>query len=718
MLRWVQEGRSSIVVGLAAALAVPSVNTVVFDGVPFGNAWEVAAVLALLPFVFSAGLRERLGRALDRHGDRGKRAALVGIAIAIVLKLLLLGFGDDRGFVGCYASTWKPPPQPCEKSYSNIFGRHGGATRVDQELDFGPSAPEGSDLVTAPAIPVEREGVATTDWELGFANDLRFNEGSGEPVKLRALMPFAVGWTGTAAIPEDGRAIVTYAGSGKLEVGGRSVPLPESPSPRTIRVSLPPGDQPLRAEFTYEAVYRAPFAEFRLLNDSGDPISAAAPALVQQAGAAVAWLILAVLFAGLAIVALSALGGIDLALLAGVAAAAVLLGLLTDGFQGFQYLIAAIAPILVLRNGRHPILWAYAALAAILAVGVIDVAGHFDAIVYRGAGSDFLTYESYAREIVLNGSLRGGEDVFFYQPGSRYALGAMHLLWGDGDALVAYWSMLGITLSFAALLVWHRRLIVKRNAVLGLAAVGFLLFATLASPTCLSIVAVQASEVPTWALLPLAVAAPQLRPSRSAAWLGSAAAAGLIWVTRNNQGFGVLLILASMAAAIGRRRRRLLLAGAAVVVAIAMVPVIHNLAYGQALDLTATSGTTSRVHQFGLLDLPHVFDSTPVGSEIRGHIGSIFYDPPIPGITEASFGRLLYALLAVWLAAVALAFARRRRRELTASDWILLGLPVAYLLPHVVYQVEVFYPRHIVAGYLAMGVGAIGAFSAMGRVGR
>ena len=716
MLRWVQEGRSSLVVGLAVALLVPSVNTVVFDGVPLDNGWEVLATLALLPFVFSSGLRDRMAGVLRGRAAWGPRAAMIGVGIALVLKLLLLGAGDDRGFEACYASTLKPFAQPCESSYSNLFERNGGATRVDQELDFGPSDRTGEDLVTAPGIPVEREGVATTDWELSFANDLRFNiPVSAGAANLRALMPFSVGWTGTAEIPDDGRVTITYAGRGSLEVGGQAVPLPASPAPRSVEATLPPGDQPLRAEFTYDAVYNAPFAEFRLLDASGDPIAAAVPPAWERLAALCAWLILAVLFVVLAITALIALGSFDFILLAAFGLAACAIALVSDGFHGFQYLIALIAPTIVWRNGRHPILWAYATLAVVSLIGVAHVAGGLDSVVYRGVGSDFLTYESYAREIVLNGSLRGGEDVFFYQPASRYSLGLMHLLFGDGDSLVTFWTMLGVMAPFAALLAWHRRRSGQGRAVAGVALAGFLLFATLASPTVISIIAVQASEVPTWPLLALAVASAQLRPSSMAAWLGSFAAAALIWVTRNNQGLGVAVILAATAAAIGRQGRRLLIAGAAVVVAIVLLPVAHNLVYGESLDFTATSGASSRVQQIGIADLPHVVDDSQVGDEIRGHVGAIFYDPPTPGITENSFRWLLYALLALWIGAVILALIRRRRSELSVPDWILMAMPVAYLAPHVVYQVEVFYPRHIVAGYLAMGVSALGAFSAMAR---
>ena len=38
---------------------------------------------------------------------------------------------------------------------------------------------------------------------------------------------------------------------------------------------------------------------------------------------------------------------------------------------------------------------------------------------------------------------------------------------------------------------------------------------------------------------------------------------------------------------------------------------------------------------------------------------------------------------------------------------MLLGLPLLYLGVHLVFQVDTYYPRHIVAGHLAMAVVAL-----------
>src|SRR5205085_10950994 len=68
---------------------------------------------------------------------------------------------------------------------------------------------------------------------------------------------------------------------------------------------------------------------------------------------------------------------------------------------------------------------------------------------------------------------------------------------------------------------------------------------------------------------------------------------------------------------------------------------------------------------------------------------------------------LLPALLLSWIAA--LVYSLRRRHSVPRGRLIALAAPAAYLLPHLLYQVDDQFPRHLVAGYLAMAAVTIGA---------
>src|SRR5207253_1146302 len=83
-------------------------------------------------------------------------------------------------------------------------------------------------------------------------------------------------------------------------------------------------------------------------------------------------------------------------------------------------------------------------LINILRVGLEYPTWH--TVVYRTAGNDFLRYESLARSILETGSLRGGEDLFWAQPGIRYILVGLRSLFGDGDPILAVVSRSSLSL--------------------------------------------------------------------------------------------------------------------------------------------------------------------------------------------------------------------------------------------------------------------------------
>jgi len=75
------------------------------------------------------------------------------------------------------------------------------------------------------------------------------------------------------------------------------------------------------------------------------------------------------------------------------------------------------------------------------------LAESLQSVLLRGGGTDALTYESFAREILDTWSLRGGEDLFYSQPFFRYVRFTEHLLLGDGDVVVAAFSRSLLTVS-------------------------------------------------------------------------------------------------------------------------------------------------------------------------------------------------------------------------------------------------------------------------------
>jgi hypothetical protein len=65
--------------------------------------------------------------------------------------------------------------------------------------------------------------------------------------------------------------------------------------------------------------------------------------------------------------------------------------------------------------------------------------------------------------------------------------------------------------------------------------------------------------------------------------------------------------------------------------------------------------------------------------------------------------RALQGLQLLWIATLAWAIIVRR---LTPWSALIAATPVVYLGTHIVYQVHVYYPRHILAGHFMLGASA------------
>jgi hypothetical protein len=76
---------------------------------------------------------------------------------------------------------------------------------------------------------------------------------------------------------------------------------------------------------------------------------------------------------------------------------------------------------------------------------------------------------------------------------------------------------------------------------------------------------------------------------------------------------------------------------------------------------------------------------------------------------SGSLARLFHGLQLLWVAAIVFAIAKRRLLGVEAKA--LLLVPVLLLVPFLFYNPLVYYPRHMVAGHVAMAVSAMFVFS-------
>jgi hypothetical protein len=685
---------------LAGLLLLPSANLHRFDGLPLSSLPEAVALALGVPVLASAGLRRLLGRALGVLPAAGRRALwIVGLA-ALGGKVLLFLAGTHAGFLACYTTPLDPPPAgPCERAFENPFFRF-GVTRLDRVLDFGPD-----------------------DWNLSFVNSNRFNFYHWQPGRPRRdRLPLAVTWTGALEARRAREVLVAYVGEGAVQVGAeRRVELPRHyGAPREVRFTLPAGRHAVRIDYAFDDGSRTgdgrrhgAYATFRLRRGDGAvalrPPRPGGPWRALGAGIDVAVLAWAV--------PLLVLYGRLLWRERWVAAAAVgvgVLGPLPHPAPAWLQPALWMTPLLGLvllralgRGRRRALLLAWLVCAALCATASVWTYGRLGRVAIRGAGQDWLTYESLARSILETWSLEGGEPVFAYQPLFRYFRFAERLLLGDGDPLVLAAGLTGLTWS----VLWAAARLAPRGRSrrpwrLASGLVATLLLVLALSRPVVRLVAASASEHPTWVLLPLVVPALLAARSPRGAVAGTMGL-GAGFLFRTNHLPAVLGLFAAFALrAVRRHPRRLLVAGLLLAACLAL-PAVHNAYYGGVWVPLTRMATIPQTLVLPPARLVREWDERAtwrmVASQLRGVLALA---PDLDPALAVS----LHGLQLAWLGAGMLVLWGRRG---DGALRLALLAPLLYLGVHVFYKVWTYYPRHVLAGHVAMGVVTLLALRAL-----
>jgi hypothetical protein len=340
--------------------------------------------------------------------------ALVALAL-LAIKLLLWWSAPSYGLAASYFARSRPTG-PIERSTE---ARSVPYTRVEASPGRGGPA-------------------------LHFFNDVeRFNfYESPDPDRQR--LPFAVRWDGYLQVPRDGTyplaltargvASLSLDGSPVLTVGARDAEARDAAT-----VSLTAGPHPLRLELLREGA-ADPSMSVDLDTGAG-PRPLAPPLLTVEPTSADVLSRDRVLSTLAVILDVLVLACITLAIL--LAAFGCVRATLTPAISWGG--MKQPAPPLH-RNGEgvggwglsreRPLLALW--LLVVLAYALITTASLAGRAVILEGGQDWLTYESYARDILLNGPLMtlgkplGEGRPFFFQPFYPYALAGMHWLAGEG----------------------------------------------------------------------------------------------------------------------------------------------------------------------------------------------------------------------------------------------------------------------------------------------
>ena len=688
-------------------LVLPSADYQVFSGIPWNTAAQAAAVAVAVPLLLSRRVRRAYRTATPERGLVGRRMVLIACSAGIVGKLVLFFFGGHDGFLGSYRSPAAPPvSRAWEKSYANPLSRF-GATRIDRALDF-----------------------QSTNWNLSFFNSLRFNIYPWVKGNIsRDRLPIAALWTGVIEAGVDRNLVVSYVGEGQIELGSSRWALSrEYARVREVIIPLPAGEHRIRIGYVFDDGYRTgdtkppgPYATFRCTwrgkGGREEALRARRPALP--------WLGAAVCADGLVVLVFASVLRFyvlflrrDWRLLALVA----VLGPLVHWFPihdaGFSWDLGfvAAAAIFLLAFPRNMawrnVLLAYVAVVALTLCRRGMDPGHFQTVIYRTAGNDFLSYESFARSILDTGSLETEEKIFSNQPLSRYVNFVLHILFGDGDVIIAAAYLVALNTGILALFLRFRaRSRPRVGARVCQTAVAILLLAFAASDPVIVLVREGASEAITWAALmfwfPLLFDSTRMRD-----WVVGGALVGLSVGARANQLPALLAVFGVFAIRALRARPAAAVGAGAAALGVSLLPAWHNWQYGRRFVLfTYTYALNMVVAPSALLRL----GTDPlVRSALLGQLKGLFYLAEGTQFGDSATLRVVFhGLQIVWLSSVLVALVRRKEVSLEAR--VLLLLPFLYMIPHVFFYVTIYYPRHIISPHLVMGVVTIYALGEWGR---
>ncbi|MDQ6891195.1 MAG: hypothetical protein M3167_00745 [Acidobacteriota bacterium] len=689
-------------------LLLPSANYQVFRGIPWDTAAQVGAISVAVPFLLSRRMRRAYRAATRETGLLGRRAVWIACCAGIVGKLVLFGFGGYEGFAAAYRSpAARPVSGAWEKSYTNpIFRFH--ATRIDRTLDF-----------------------QRTSWNLSFFNSLRFNISPwvrGNP--SRDQLPIAALWTGVIEAGTDRHLAVSYVGEGQIEVGTvRWILSREYSRVRNVVIPVAAGAHRVRIRYVFDDGYRIgatpPPGRYATLRCSWTD-ERGRQELLRARRAPLPWRGAAACVDGLVLLVLASTIRVHVLVLRRdwrLLALAAVLGPLVYWFPihdaGFSrdlgFVLAATALVLAFPRNRawRNVLLAYVAVASLTFCRRGLDPGHFQTVIYRTAGNDFLSYESFARSILDTGSLETEEKIFSNQPLSRYVNFVLHILFGDGDFLIAAVYLVALNTGILALFLRYRRKDrVGARACQTAAAV--LLLALAASDPVVVLVREGASEAISWVALMFWF--PLLFDStRTRDWVLGAALVGLSVGARANQLPALLAAFGAFALRAFRARPVAAVGAGAAALGVSLLPAWHNWQYGHRLVLfTYTYALNTAVAPSALLRLG---SDSVVRAALLEQLKGLFY---LSGGTQ--FGDsialkfVFHGLQILWLGAVVAAWVRRRWVPLEAR--LLLLLPLLYMAPHVFFYVTIYYPRHIISPHLVMGVATIHALGKWGRGGR
>lgn len=721
---------------IAFCLLAPSYSGTVFSGVPLNTKLEFFVFLFLISFLLGLILIKRLNFSLNRKIILSS----IPIVLIIVLKIVLFvqTANHPEGFKACYRALINELPEgECEFSFDHFLKSKRDFTRYDEIIDFD------------------------SDWKLGFWNESRFNVWQWvEGNQIRERNPFEVTWRGNILIPADSEAKlhITYTGEGNIQLGNNIIPLPTVyQSKNTVLVNVygviskdlaKQNDElilPIKIYYRFQDNSKVGMDKNAL-----DPNSNMSVKLITEKeginflrsyyvkdfkviilslflDSMIALFILVLIVSHLVLLYKESKFLFIVYVLGGVVALINLIfqfstSFINSAFKNSVFFFIVVTIVYFTRKNKR-VLYFFISFIFLTQL-FVHINEDLGRVLYRGPGDDPMTYESHSRSIGksenITDFLRGGRDIFYYQPFFRYYLAFNHILLGDGNNSVSLFNkfLFLFTIPFIFLFFSQRLRFIP-------ALVFSLTFMNILYEWGFLYLYFGLSEYPAWLFLIMAVYLLFYNKSHLGYFIGFVLL-GLATITRINFLPGILYLILVFyiyyllsrlniyRQKVWLKRYRIIIISFLILIVIYSLVPLHNYFFGKEWVFTTSSSAINlRLQPSRML---WVFSDERIQQFVLNRLELMFY-LDWNSFSDKSFYSLqnfrFFVNLFFFLLMISFLFNIVRLVKIIGSsirrfnlkkeiilNLLFILIPISFLFIHLFYVIEVYYPRHIVIAHM------------------
>ncbi len=356
--------------------------------------------------------------------------------------------------------------------------------------------------------------------------------------------------------------------------------------------------------------------------------------------------------------------------------------------QGVIYFLISLLAILKYRKtiiNSFPIILFFSFLTTIATTSF----NTFNYVKYTYGGGDALKYESWAQEIIIQRSLRGGEDIFFYMPGYRYLISFLRIFTGDSHNVVVI--LYTFTIILILYLIFSNFDHFQKNIPLNMIFV-LSIYIVMFTFSVKSNVYESFSEWPTWLLFLLFIYFIK-NENHFVIYIPF-----LLILFRQNQLIGAIFMLILI---IKNTNIKFTFFSSAISSFIFLFPFFHNDYFGGKFTFYKDPFESGAYYITPAELLKHIF-FLQKSESVKFHTDFLFANQFNDFVSELG-GPVLLTLLNIYLFLfITVFFAKATTKQLNWNTILEYLMVSGFLLVHLIYQVHTYYPRHIIIGYLAL----------------